>query len=65
VIVTENRGNQKTELDALKTALSEMQTVTFEKENLYTKKLRVAYLISGCGFGMAVVELVLLILKVL
>lgn len=65
VIVTENRGNQKTELDALKTALSEMQTVTFEKENLYTKKLRVAYIISGCGFGMAVVELVLLILKVL
>ena len=65
MIVTENRGNQKTELDALKTALSEMQTVTFEKENLYTKKLRVAYIISGCGFGMAVVELVLLILKVL
>lgn len=65
VTVTDNKENQQTEIEALKIALSEMRTATAEKENTYTKKLQIAYVVSGCGLGMAVIELILFILKVL
>lgn len=64
-IVTDNMENQQTELGTLKTTLSEMQTVTAEKENAYIRKLRIAYILSSCGIGIGVIEFILLITRII
>lgn len=64
-VVTDNMENQQTELGTLKTTLSEMQTVTAEKENTYIKKLRIAYILSSCGIGIAVIAFILLLTRII